>query len=181
MRQERGPVSRFALALFLAALTAVSSFAADWEALGQVSKTQTVTVHLRSGQELKGTIRQVEPESLTLVPRGVIPPGITQTGGVVRLERADITRVTRQKRLIAMAIGAAILGGATAIGLSFDSSPKDTPGVKGAAILGLTGAGAGLGAVAGFRSTIYKAAKAIPEKKQKGGAEQLRQQQPTAP
>jgi small nuclear ribonucleoprotein (snRNP)-like protein len=51
------------------ALLAVSSYpvsAGDWNSLGGFSRLRTVKVHLKNGQEMKGTIQQVEPESLQL-------------------------------------------------------------------------------------------------------------------
>lgn len=53
------------------ALLALSSYpvlAGDWDSLGRFSKLRTVTVHLKDGQKMKGTIQQVEPWSLQLAP-----------------------------------------------------------------------------------------------------------------
>ena len=53
------------------ALLALSSYpvlAGDWDSLGRFSKLRTVTVHLKDGQKMKGTIQQVEPGSLQLAP-----------------------------------------------------------------------------------------------------------------
>ena len=51
------------------ALFALSSYpvsAGDWNSLDRFSRLRTVKVHLKNGQEMKGTIQQVEPESLQL-------------------------------------------------------------------------------------------------------------------
>ena len=156
MRMIRELIFRSLRMLMLLALTSAALFPGDWESLSQVSQKQTVTVHTRDGREWKGAIRKVEPDSLTLALQTMLPGG-AQAGNSHRFERADIVRVTRKSRLAPAAIGAAILGGATAIGLSFSSSPKDTPQVKAAGTLAFAGVGAAVGAGIGHATTIYDA------------------------
>ena len=45
-----------------------SGVAGDWNSIGRVPKNRNVTVHLRNGRNLKGTILEVADEGLQLVP-----------------------------------------------------------------------------------------------------------------
>jgi hypothetical protein len=56
-------------ALALLAVSSTPLLAGDWNSLAGISKTRTVTVHLKDGQKTEGTIQQVDAESLQLAPK----------------------------------------------------------------------------------------------------------------
>ncbi len=144
---------RFAGPLLLFALMATAVHAGDWDALSRVPSKQTVTVEMRDGRQLKGKIREVNPENLVLATASAGANAESQ----IRLDRAAIARVKRKTRLGPMLIGGGTVGAAGGIGMAFDSSPKDTPAVKALAVLVSVGIGAGVGAAIGHNTTIYEA------------------------
>ena len=75
---------RIASVFALLALSAHPVAADDWNSLGSVSKLRTFTVHLKNGQKMKGTIQQVDPESLQFAPgKKRISVSVKELAGVV--------------------------------------------------------------------------------------------------
>ena len=127
---------------------------ADWLRLGLIDKDQNVQVHLWNGLVRRGTIQQLDDNSLTLL----------EDTAAVRVKREDISKVSLKSH----ARGAA-WGFLTGLGLAVPvsvaatkamyTSPKAADYGDGVAVCGLimSGIGAGIGAAIGKEQVIYKA------------------------
>jgi hypothetical protein len=143
---------------------AADSAAKDWDRIGQIPKTQSVTIHLQDGKNLKGKIQEAGTDGLTLI----------QGSAVRQVKRTEIAEVTRKSRLKG-ALWGAIAGTAITApimaakaGYIVDKNNptiKDRLGVAGVAGLFFGGIGAGVGAAAGTSSVIYRAPASVPAKK----------------
>jgi hypothetical protein len=149
----------------LAGVFAIVAFAAhgvagDWNSIGRYSSSRTITVHLKNGRQVKGTIQTVEPDSLQLAA-AVRRAKLDKTGNAFRIPRNDIQKITWKSRglgaLIGLGMGAGA-GVATGAGVNLLG---DT-GVKRAQSAGVGGvlfglAGAVLGGAIGVQRTVYEA------------------------
>lgn len=140
--------------------TAASSGDA-WTRLGNLPNTATVTIDLRDGRALKGTIQSVTAESLGFLSNKSMQPA--DTGGIVRLNRQEIRRIRRRVHGRAALIGAGIGAGAGAAygAASWSSEVNGVPtkhsqgghAIEGAAIFGVIGAC--VMAIVGVQRTLY--------------------------
>jgi len=100
-----------------------------WAKLSRVSNTATVTVDLRDGRTMSGTIAKVDGDSLSLV----------RAGGVVQLSPQQIQRIRQSVRgrmkLIGLAVG---LVAGIAVDISLSHKQSDAPPVYGV-MLGVSG------------------------------------------
>ena len=153
----------FLLALSIPA-AAADGAAKGWDRIGQIPKTQSVTIHLQDGKTLKGKIQETGSDGLTLI----------QGRSVRQVKRTEIAEVTKKSRLkgalwgsiTGTAITAPIL--AAKAGYIVDKNNptiKDRLGMAGVAGLFFGGIGAGVGAAAGTSSVIYRAPASVPAKK----------------
>ena len=157
--------SFWALLLALSIPAAAADSAANgWDRIGQIPKTQSVTIRLQDGKNLKGKIQEAGAGGLTLI----------QGSAVRRVKRTEIAEVTRKSRLKG-ALWGAIAGTAITApimaakaGYIVDKNNptiKDRLGMAGVAGLFFGGIGAGVGAAAGTSSVIYRAPASFPAKK----------------
>ncbi len=128
-----------------------------WEGVQQLRPKQTVKVHLRNGEVLKGKVESAGENGLSLVGKD---------GRIMEASRMDIERVTRRSRALGALLGGAIgFGIAAPIGayagpyIADWGNPSTGVRLRHAAGFGLFfgGVGAGLGALGGKEKTIYRA------------------------
>ncbi|MCX6638552.1 MAG: hypothetical protein NT090_26150 [Acidobacteria bacterium] len=149
----------------LAAVAAVGLFSVvasaqpAWERVQALRPNQAVTVYPRTGEPVKGKLQSAGADSLTLLGRG---------GKTVRVGRDDVLSVTRRSRL-----NGAMWGGILGFGVGFPvgafagpyltdyGNPSTGVRLRHGAALGLLvgGIGAGIGALTGTETTVYRAAK----------------------
>jgi hypothetical protein len=155
----------WALLLALSIPAAAADGAAKgWDRIGQIPKTQSVTIDLQDGKTLKGKIQETGAEGLTLI----------QGSAVRQVKRTEIATVTRKSRLKG-ALWGAITGTAITAPIMAAKAgyivDKNNPTIKdrlrmaGLAGLFFGGIGAGVGAAAGTSSVIYRAPASVPAKK----------------
>lgn len=117
-----------------------------------------MTVYPRTGEPAKGRLRNAGAGSLTLLGRG---------GKTVQAGRRDVLRVTRKSRLKAAVWGGAFgFGAAAPVGafaglyIADCGNPSASVRLRYAAGWGLVrgGIGAGIGALTGTETTVYRAA-----------------------
>jgi hypothetical protein len=100
-----------------------------WARLSRVSNTATVTLDLRDGRTMSGTIAKVDGGSLSLV----------KAGGVVQLTPQEIQRIRQSVRgrmkLLGLAVG---LVAGIAVDVSLSHEHSDAPPVYGV-MLGVSG------------------------------------------
>jgi hypothetical protein len=127
----------------------------DWERVGRLRAGETVTVHLRSGETLKGKLKSAGAEGIALAEKD---------GGTIRAAREDIARVTKRSRW-----RGAMWGGVFGFGIAAPvgayagpyivdwGNPSAGVRLRHGAGWGLPfgGIGAGIGALAGGESTVY--------------------------
>ncbi len=149
---------RFLLAVAVLGLLPAAAFSQpDWERVRQLRPNQPVKVRLRSGDVLKGKVESAGEEGLRLVGKG---------GQMLEASKADILRVTRKSRIKGLFWGGVIgFGIAAPIGayagpyIADWGDPPTGIRLRHAAGFGLFfgGVGAGLGALGGMETTIYRA------------------------
>lgn len=129
-----------------------------WERVQALRPNQAVTVYPRTGGPVKGKLQNAGADSLTLLGR---------RGKTVHVARGDVLRVTRKSRLKGAMWGGILgFGVAAPIGafvgpyIADYGNPSASVRLGYAAGLGLFfgGIGAGIGALAGVETTVYRAA-----------------------
>jgi hypothetical protein len=145
----------FLLALSVPA-AAADGVTNEWDRVGRIPNTQTVTIQLQDGNSLKGKIQEAGTDGLTLVQ-----------GSVVRqVKRTEIAKVTRTSRLKGALWGAIVGTAITAPIMAAKAGyivDKNNPTIRDrlgmAAVAGMFfgGIGAGVGAAVGAPSLIYRA------------------------
>ena len=158
-------LSVWALLLALSIPAAAADGAAKgWDRIGQIPKTQSVTIRLQDGKTLKGKIQEADAEGLTLV----------QGSTVRQVKRAEIAEVTRKSHLKGAMWGAITGTAITApimaakAGYIIDKNNptiKDRFGMVAVAGMFFGGIGAGVGAAVGQTSVLYRAPARVPAKK----------------
>lgn len=129
---------------------------ADWNQLQRITSGTGVTVQLRGGELLKGRLQSVTTESLRLV---------TRDGKPLDASKDAIARVTRKSRSKG-ALWGAIIGFGCAVPFGAYAGPyfadygNPSSGVRlrhagGWGMFG-AGIGAGIGALTGMSTTIYR-------------------------
>jgi hypothetical protein len=131
----------------------------EWDRVRQTPPSYTATVHLRSGEVLKGKIEMAGFDGLRVVPK---------RGNFVDANRTDVIRIKRKSRAWGalwggvIGFGCAVPFGAFAGPYIADyGNPSSGVRLRHAAGWGLFGAGigAGIGALTGMDRSIYRARK----------------------
>jgi hypothetical protein len=153
-------IPRLLFALAAMGLTSdVASAQPAWERVQALRPNQAVTVYPRTGGPVKGKLQSAGADSLTLLGRG---------GKTVRVGRDDVLSVTRRSRLNGtmwggiFGFGVGFPVGAFAVPYLVDVGNPSAGGrlVSGAEMgLLVGGIGAGIGALTGIETTVYRAAK----------------------
>jgi len=134
---------------------AAASSGDAWTRLTALPATATVTIELRDGRVLKGTIQGVTPDGLDFADSR------KDAGAIVRLNRQDIRRIRQRVHGRAALIGAGIGAGAVYGAASWSSEENGVPtkhsrgdrAIEGAAIFGIIGAC--VMAIVGVQRTVY--------------------------
>lgn len=134
-----------------------------WERVQRLGPNQTVTVHLRNGEVLKGKLGSASAEGLSLLGK---------RGKMVQAGREEIARVTKKSRG-----RGAMWGGIIGFGLAAPvgayagpyiadwGNPSAGVRLRHAAGWGLFfgGVGAGIGVLTGTETTVYRATASSPK------------------
>jgi hypothetical protein len=144
-------------AIFMNSLPAAAADSqGQWEKVQRLKSSQKVKVYLRDGKVLKGRFDRAADESLHLL----------EGGKSVNLAKQDVTRVTKKSRgrgalwggLISFGIAAPV--GAYA-GPYITDFGNPSAGTRFRHAMGwgmfIGGAGAGIGALVGMETTVYRA------------------------
>jgi hypothetical protein len=153
----RSPRTCLTLLAVVALGPSLASAQAGWERVQQLHPNQIVTLHLRNGEVLKGKMQSAAANSLSVVAKGQKP---------IQAGKEDIERVTRKSRLrgamwggiIGFAIGAPI-GAFAGPYLADWGNPSASVRLRHGAGWGLFfgGIGAGVAALTGMETTVYRA------------------------
>lgn len=117
----------------------------EWSALKSVSLGSKVSVKLKSGKSLDGTLSSVSETSLTLSTRN--KPNDIKRGDVLSVYQS-IKKSATKATLIGLGVGAGVGAGIGAAASSNDNSGFEK--IDHAATAGLTIIGAGAGALTGY-------------------------------
>lgn len=150
--------ARLLICLVLAGLNAAGQAPQEdtWGLLERLRAQDKVKIYLRQGEILKGTVQRWTTDSLA-----VQGPG----GSMRTISRDSVTRVTRKSRgkgaLLGLAVGfgiAAPVGAFAGPYLADWGNPSATVRLRHAAAWGLFfgGVGAGVGALVGAETTLFK-------------------------
>jgi hypothetical protein len=138
--------------------------ATGWARIGQIPKTQTVTIRLQDGKSLKGKIQEAGADGLTLIQGSAVRQ-------VKRTEIAEVTSKSHRKGALWGAIaGTAVTAPIMAAKAGYivdknNPTIKDRLGMVAFAGLFFGGLGAGVGGAVGQTSVLYRAPATVPANK----------------
>ena len=147
----RSSATRFAvvIALFFSFLLSPVTLLAqtgvnDWSQLNSVTSGTKLSVKLKDGKKMEGTLDAVSDTSLSLTVKNTRKE-------VKRDDVASVHQLSKKSATTATLVGLGVGAGAgAAVGLAGDASSDGFEKIDNAAAAGVTALGAGVGALAGF-------------------------------